>query len=307
MEIYPNRTFAFHQRPHLRARQKHLSRKKAALSFAQEGHPTPAKAVLVCRGFASAVCGALQRETSPKYFVLLYFSLAPLVSYRIRGTQATHNSGELEEGMMRAVILVVACCASAVVALPAASRRDDGLLAERLERLERGLLPEASAPLQALSRSERLQHLVRSGHGQLSRWFKDVTPLVECEGERACSAAALDNVTHKSDLWTLPGMKEFVPIIRGNTTFAASIACAAPCSAESFQAALAGLPTAVVPRIAIIQGPTPPRRAPGAPWLTFSPRADAALSGIKELLKAPLAALQTRGNLSLALHVDVCP
>ena len=199
--------------------------------------------------------------------------------------------------MRRAILL--AACAVVAAALP----QDDRGLAGRLEQLERGLASFSYIRSAPSSTSEALQALIQSGHGQVNRWFKDLVPLVECDGLRACSADALGIITHKSDLWTIPGMDDVVSLIRGNSTFAAAVSCGDEPSAAAFQRSLEALPAA--PRIAVVSGGSPPRRKQGSPWLTLSPRAAEALGRVMSLLKAPIAALESHGNLSLALEIDV--
>ena len=207
--------------------------------------------------------------------------------------------------------LLAAALASALALPPRRPGADQDGVAERLERLESGLLPvpappaSRDAPAQTLpARAARVQELVRSGHGQVGRWFRDLVPLVECAGEPACTAGALAQVTRKSDLWTLPGMEGLVELVRGNATwFAGRVACAAP-TVAAFQEALEALP-GPAPRIALVPGGRAPLRAAGRPWITISPRAAEALGRVGELLTAPMAALEAKGNLTLALEVDV--
>lgn len=212
------------------------------------------------------------------------------------------------------VALLTAHAAAAVLALPQRTGASDEGIAERLERLERGLpgapvpaTPSLFAPAQTLFAqtlpSRRVLERFRSGHGQAEHRFRDLIPLVECAGELACTAQALAKVTSNSDLWAMPGVDLVAGLIHGNATFAGLVACAEP-SPAVFQVALEALP-GPAPQIALVPGGPPPRRAAGKPWITLSPRAADALGGVWELLAAPMAALEARGNLTLALEVDV--
>jgi len=203
--------------------------------------------------------------------------------------------------------------AATVLALPHRPGAADEDIAERLDRIERGL-PGTPAPANRLlfAQAQTLPPLrawqvtlerLRSGHGQAEHRFRDLVPLVECAGEPACTAQALAKVTSKSDLWAMPGVDLVAGLIHGNATFAGPVACAEP-SPAAFQDALEALP-GPPPRIALVPGGPPPRRAEGKPWITLSPRAADALGGVWELLAAPMAALEARGNLTLALEVDV--
>ena len=175
--------------------------------------------------------------------------------------------------MWRTLILIAICTNAA--SLP--TNREKGSVADRLEALEHGLAP-----------------------------VKDLIPLVECDGDRACSAKVLDSITTlKSKLLTFPGISSVVSLIRGKTNFAASVSCTEGCSAATFQDAIEGLQTEGVPLIAVVPGGSPPRRTSGAPWITLTPRAAEALGSVEELLQSSLSALEGRGNLSLALNIDV--
>jgi len=110
---------------------------------------------------------------------------------------------------------------------------------------------------------------------------------------------------HKSELWTIPGMTALAALVRDNST---SFVAAVPCveaSAAAFHEALSALTATTPPRIAVVLGGSPPRRGPGRPWLTMTPRAALALASVQQLLQLPMAALEARGNLSLALEIDV--
>ena len=200
--------------------------------------------------------------------------------------------------------IILFLCAVATATALAPRDGSDGTLAERLERLERGLWPVVQVPprTNVPFRIARLNQLVRGGHGQTAHWFKDLMPLVDCEGEQACSARALGHVTHKSDLWSMPGMPAIVELVRSNATFAAEVPCAEP-SAAAFQDAVDAL--SAVPTIAFVPGGQPPRRERGAPLIALSPRASETLGGLEKLLQAPMAALDARAPFTLNLEVDV--
>ena len=121
----------------------------------------------------------------------------------------------------------------------------------------------------------------------------------------SCSAQALGTLMHKSELWTIPGMTALAALVRDNST---SFVAAVPCveaSAAAFHEALSASTATTPPRIAVVLGGSPPRRGPGRPWLTMTPRAALALASVQQLLQLPMAALEARGNLSLALEIDV--
>jgi len=205
--------------------------------------------------------------------------------------------------------LLTAHAVVTVLGIPKRPAAADEGIAERLERLEWGppgspspSIPSLFAPAQTLPSRWVLERL-RSGHGQAEHRFRDLVPLVECAGKPACTAQALAKVKSKSDLWAMKGVGLVAGLIQGNATFAGPVACAEP-SPAAFQDAMEALPFPA-PRIALVPGGPPPRRAAGKPWIKLSPRAADALGGVWELLAAPMAALEARGNLTLALEVDV--
>ena len=201
--------------------------------------------------------------------------------------------------MARSMIAIMLCSCVFVTALALTPRRhaaDDGLT-DRLERLE---APRHAAT--GAGRLARLRSLVDSGHGQLSDWFKDLVPLLDCGGDLACSTLALQAVTLKSDLWSVPGMHAIAALVRGNATFAAAVDPSAASSPAAFRSAVEALPEA--PTIAVIPGAAPPRREVATPWITLTPRA-AELQGLRTRLSEALVALEARGTLALALEVDV--
>eukprot|EP00277_Geminigera_cryophila_P021644 CAMPEP_0179466410 /NCGR_PEP_ID=MMETSP0799-20121207/47726_1 /TAXON_ID=46947 /ORGANISM="Geminigera cryophila, Strain CCMP2564" /LENGTH=245 /DNA_ID=CAMNT_0021271165 /DNA_START=41 /DNA_END=775 /DNA_ORIENTATION=- len=176
--------------------------------------------------------------------------------------------------MRTSLLLHFFCLAVFASALRPKGGIDETGLGKRLERLERGE-------------------------------YEDMLPLIECHGERSCSAQALGTLTHKSELWTIPGMTALAALVRDNST---SFVAAVPCveaSAAAFHEALSASTATTPPRIAVVLGGRPPRRGPGRPWLTMTPRAALALASVQQLLQLPMAALEARGNLSLALEIDV--
>lgn len=193
-----------------------------------------------------------------------------------------------------AVILIF--CVSAT-ALPTAQRRGERELSDRLDRPQ--------SPGWTGRRVTRLHDMVHSGHAQLMHWFKDLVPLVDCGEQQGCISEALASISHKSDLWTIPGQRDLVSLLTGRTTFLAEVFCENS-TVEAFQDALDGLPTSA-PLLAVIPGRPPSRASPSWPGLTFSPRAEKSLGGVMELLRAPMEALKSRDNLTntMALEVDV--
>jgi hypothetical protein len=195
-----------------------------------------------------------------------------------------------------AAVLAAACVAS-VAALPAAQRSDDVGLSERLDRLQQAGSPRSGG-------MAKLHGMVHSGHGQLTHWFKDLMPLVDCGGHPDCLAEALKGISPKSDLWTIPRARSLVSLLQGSTVFAADVVCADE-SAGSFQQALDDMPSSATPLLAVVAAGSPPRRVSGSPWISLSPRAEESLGSLAYLLRAPIQALEARGNLTLALEVDV--